>query len=285
MIPPGPVSDHLLAILEELPVYQDYHAGRISHEQYVEGLQACVGLVEKRTGEAERLLRLAALYPPDFDREADAIYSTLVAEGFVAAPPALDAFDAYRERVLACYEHGENHTYIHPDDARLLYFLAMATKPKRMLTVGSYYGYWAVWAMAAVVAGGGEAVLIDPNPAVCALAEKNFRALGFGDRTVVHAAKAEAVFADIAPGIDLALLDAAGSHEHPDPAYHGKGIYGFLIQDIYERMSDGALLVVHNDEVPGTEHRPLEPFHAFCEKHFRKRHVTRTPEGFGVYLK
>lgn len=285
MIPPGPVSDHVQAVLSKFPVYRDYCAGRISRAQYLAGLDEQADEIRSRLGDSDHLVRLASLYPPDFDTAADEIFEALLADGFVSERPPTQAFDAYRERVLAAYDHGARHTYIHPDDARLLYFLSTAVKPRRMVVVGSYYGYWAVWAMPAVQAAGGEAVLIDPDAEVCALAEQNFRTLGFADSAVVRAQTAEAVFPNIPPGVDMALLDAAGSGEHPDPAYHGKGIYGFLVEDIFDRMNDGALLVVHNDEVAGASRRPLERFHAFCRDNFRAQHVAETPEGFGIYLK
>jgi predicted O-methyltransferase YrrM len=285
MIPPGPVSDHVQGVLSEFPVYRDYCAGRISRDKYLAGLDEQAVEIKQRLGDSEHLVRLASLYPPDFDEESDEIFDTLLVEGFVLKKPPAQAFDAFREKVRAAYDHGEHHTYIQPDEARLLYFLSMALKPKRVVAVGSYYGYWAIWAMPGVMAAGGQAVLIDPDAEVCALAEKNFRALGYGESAVVRAKKAEDVFPQIPRGIDLALLDADGGRDNPDPAYHGKGIYGFLVEGIFDRMRDDALLVVHNDYAEGPRAASLERFHAFCRDNFRTQHVAETPEGFGVYLK
>ncbi|MBN1917925.1 MAG: class I SAM-dependent methyltransferase [Verrucomicrobia bacterium] len=284
MIPYGPDVDFVLAALEPLPVYRDYRAGRLTRAEYAAALDANAGELLARLGGDEHLFWVAKRYPPDFDAASDAILASLVTDGFLDAIP--DApYDEYRAHVRAAYDHDTRHTSIHPDDARLAYFISMAVRPKRLLAVGSYYGYWAVWAMPGVAGAQGHAVLVDPDREVSALAERNFRALGYGDRTDVRAEPAEEVLPSIEPGLDLVLLDAADSGEHPDPSYHGKGIYGFVIEDIHERMRDGALLVVHNDMPPEDHDAGLERFHTFCTKGFRKGVVTDTPEGVGIYLK
>jgi predicted O-methyltransferase YrrM len=289
MIPAGPVSDYVLDVLSRFPFVRDYRAGRLTRDEYLAALDAHADEIIARLDGSEHRFWLAKRYPADFDAAADAILASLVADGYLDGIP--DApFDDYRARIRATYDHDHRHTSIHPDDAHLAYFISMAIRPERLLVVGSYYGYWAVWAMPGVVAadnasGGGHAMLIDPDRDVSALAAENFRALGFDARTDVRAEPAEEVFPSLEPGLDLVMLDAAGADDHADPAYHGKGIYAFLIADIYDRMRDGALLVVHNDAPPEDRDAGLERFHAFCSKSFRKGVVTDTPEGVGVYLK
>jgi len=289
MIPYGPKADFVLAALEMLPAYRDYRAGRLTRDEFAAALDANADVLLPRLDGRQGFLDLAKVYPPDFDAAGDAILASLVADAFLDEIP--DApFDEYRTRIRAEYDHDHRHTSIHPDDARLAYFISMAIKPKRLLVVGSYYGYWAVWAMPGVVAadgasGNGTAMLIDPDRDVSALAEHNFRALGFGDRTEVRAEPAEEVFPSIEPGLDLVMLDAAGADDHADPGYHGKGIYGFLIADIFDRMRHGALLVVHNDAPPDANERELDRLHAFCSGTFRKGVVNDTPEGVGIYLR
>ncbi len=292
MRPPGPISDYVLDALAGLAAHGDYRAGRITRAEYAAALDTHADELLPRLDGRRGLLEVAKDYPPDFDASADAILESLVADGILPALP--DApFDEFRARMRADYDHNTRRTSIHPDDARLAYFISMAVQPKRLLVVGSYYGYWAVWAMPGVAAASGHAVLVDPDREVSALAERNFDALGYGACSTVHAKVAEDVFPDIEPGLNLVLLDAAGSGDHPDPAYHGKGIYGFLVEPIYELMRDGALLVVHNDaphdaspDGDGDEREPeLDRFHTFCREHFRNHRVPDTVAGFGVYLK
>jgi predicted O-methyltransferase YrrM len=138
--------------------------------------------------------------------------------------------------------------------------------------------------------------LIDPNPAVAALARKNFETLGFGERTTVRNDKAENVLPTLEADVDLALLDADGPKDMP-PEFRGKGIYALLAERAFPRMTPGALLAVHNDYEPGVGENDLsrahvermadrhERFHAFCHGHFAQWHVAASPDGFGVYLK
>jgi predicted O-methyltransferase YrrM len=284
--PYGPQADFVLSVLETLPAYHDYRAGRISREEYVAALDADAEAIIARFDGRPGYLEVARTYPPDFDAASDAILASFVAAGFLDEIPEAP-FDEYRAHIRAAYDHDVRCSSIHPDDARLAYFISMALRPKRLLVVGSYYGYWAVWAMPGVAAAEGRAVLIDPDAEVSALAEKNFRALGYGERTTVHAEKAEDVLPSIEPGLDMVMLDAAAPYDHPEPGYGGKGIYGFLVEPIWERMRDGALLVVHNDAPPDGERseRALDGFHAFCAAHFRQSVVTDTPEGVGFYLR
>jgi predicted O-methyltransferase YrrM len=286
MIPYGPRADFVLAALETLPAYHEYRAGRLTRDEFAAALDANADALLPRLDGRRGLLDFAKCYPPDFDAAADAILASLVADGFFGQIPAAP-FDQYRNRIRAEYDHDVRRTSIHPDDARLAYFISMAVRPERLLVIGAYYGYWAVWPMPGVVDADGHAVLIDPDRDVSALAKKNFAALGYGERTTIHAEKAEDVLPSIEPGLDMVMLDAAGPYEHPDPAYRGKGIYGFLIEPIAERMRDGALLVVHNDapdDGAGSE-RELHRFHASCTQRFRKNIIADTPEGLGVYLK
>jgi len=292
----GPISDFVLGVLSKLPLFRDLKAGKITRDQYVDGLESQAADIEAQLGSARHLRLLASRYPADFDQHAAEVFALLRAQGFVSEDPSVAEFEIFHKKVLDSYDHDTHRTFIHPDEARLVYFLSMARKPKLMITVGSYYGYWAVWGMPGVAAAGGKAVLIDPNEAVCALAEKNLRALGFGPRVSIRAKKAEEVFPEIPASIDLALLDAAGGKEN-GPDYQGKGIYGFMVKDIYDRMTPGALLLTHNDYMPGVgsnrlsqpiverSAKQLERFHEFCRAHFRKSHVAATPDGFGVYLK
>ncbi|MCX7012182.1 MAG: class I SAM-dependent methyltransferase [Candidatus Sumerlaeota bacterium] len=296
-MPSGPMSDTILAALAEYEPYRELRAGKIAREEFLNRLEASPGGLEQRLGNARHIWFLASRYPADFDRQSDEIFAQLRADGIVAGQPSVAEFEAFRRRLLAIWDHGENRTFIHPDEARVLYFLSMAKKPKRMVAIGCYYGYWAIWAMPGVAAGDGRATLIDPNPAVTALAEKNFKAMGFGERTEVVTAKAETLFAGMDADIDMVLLDANGGRDNPDPNYHGKGIYAFMMEGIYDKMVDGALLVVHNDYRPNIGSNrlaqkfldnlasKLDRFHAFVDSRFRKGRVTPTPDGLGVYLK
>ncbi|OPZ17852.1 MAG: hypothetical protein BWZ10_01126 [candidate division BRC1 bacterium ADurb.BinA364] len=295
---PGPASEEIVAALSEFAVFRDYRDGAIDGEQYLKGLEAEAEAIEARLGGKRNLRLLAARYPADFDRRAARFFETLADGGFVAERPGEAPYIAFRQQVRERFSHGANRTFIHPDEARLAYFISMAVKPRRLVVIGSYYAYWAIWALPGVQAAGGHATLIDPNPAVCELARANIDALGFGGIATVRAEKGEAVFPDFADeSLDFVMLDAAGGGDNPDPNYRGKGIYAFMAEGVYAKIRPGGLLAAHNDYALGVgdnalshpflekSAEKLERFHAFCAERFRKGVVLPTPDGFGVYLK
>ncbi|MFO0173769.1 MAG: hypothetical protein ACK51W_15040, partial [Aphanizomenon sp.] len=67
------------------------------------------------------------------------------------------------QTIRGSFEHQSAATYIYPEEGYLMLTLAQAFRAKRAIFLGSYYGYWAAWAMAALELVGGTAVLLDPN--------------------------------------------------------------------------------------------------------------------------
>ena len=297
MNPYGPLSDQIVLAMSEFPFFVEYRKGALPRETYLQRLQENSDAIIARMGNPRFLNLLASRYPASFDDNADTIFDQLLSDGFVDNKPSVAEFEEFRRRVLASYDHGENRTFIHPDEARLAWFVSMTRKPKRMVMIGSYYAYWAVWALPGVKAAGGKATLIDPNPAVCELAEKNLARLGLSDCVEIIAKGAEEVIPSITESVDLVLLDASGGKANTDPEWHGKGIYAIMTEMIFDRMREGGLLLTHNDYLPEVGPNPLSTefitmlsekltrFHTFCASHFRKSRVNATPDGFGVYMK
>ena len=293
----GPVVDQFTAVLDEYAFFRDWREGRTDYDQYIDALEANGPELEERFGGPWVPRFLASRYPRSFDENTQSIAAELAGLGFIdGGAPSAD-LTAFRRVMRERYDHAEKCTAINHDEAGVLYHIAMSAQPRRLVAIGSYYGYWTAWAMPGVEAADGKAVLIDPDEGDCALAQSNFDALGYGGRTTVLPRKAEDVLPRMKPGVDLALLDAAGSHEHPDPTYHGKGIYAHLIAGIFDVLAEGGLMVVHNDyrsDVGGNRlcqesldgaDAQLAPFHAFCAEHFGKCYVAATPDGLGVYKK
>ncbi|MCD6507011.1 class I SAM-dependent methyltransferase [Candidatus Poribacteria bacterium] len=290
----GPIVRHVIAALSSYEVFRDYRSGRIPYEDYLNWLEANAEDLERAVGGRRTLRFLASRYPPDFEANAEAIFEDLLREGFIQDRPDRNKFKRFRSSMEELFDHDGLRTYIHPDEAQLAYMLSMAVKPKRMVAMGSYYGYWAIWALPGVSEGRGEALLIDPNPGVCDLAERNLKRLGYDKIAAVIRDKAENVIPDLPADVDLAMLDADGDHSYPS-IYRGKGIYALLAELIAPRMKEGGLLIVHNDYLPevGANRlsKPfLEPlcsrielFHEVCRRHFSRGYVAPTPDGFGVY--
>ena len=293
----GVVADQVLGVMAEYEFFRDWQAGRSGHDRYIDALEAHLPELEERFGGPWIPRFLVSRYPSSFDENVETITRDLHEAGFVGSIPPWDGFEAFRQVMRERYDHAEKCTSINHDEAWVLYNISAAVRPRRLVAIGSYYGYWTAWAMPGVEAADGKAVLIDPDEGDCALAQHNFDRLGHGQRTMVVPRKAEDVLPRMKKQVDMVLLDAAGSHDHPDPTYRGKGIYAHLIGEVFDKLKDGGLLVVHNDyrrDVGGNRlcqaeldeaDAQLAPFHEFCAGHFRKCYVAATPDGVGVYLK
>lgn len=286
-MPYGPASDFILKVLSEYQFHRDYWSEKIPREEYLKALRKNSREVNNSLLNDEHLCWLAREYPPDFDKNALSIFSNLVSQKLLRGVDnsLMNYYGKFRNIVSRRFNHGNNHTFIQPDEAHLLYLISMSKMPLSMIAIGSYYGYWAVWAMPGVHAVGGRAVLIDPNRKVCRLAKSNFERMNFKKITRIFASKAEDVLPKINEPADLVFLDASGSHDSRNKSYRGKGIYSFLIDMIWEKMARDSILVVHNDKPSKNKDDILKPFHRFCVEHFRHSFYAPTSEGVGIYWK
>jgi len=192
-----------------------------------------------------------SLTPIDEKLPTEAIIKDLTDLGIVSAREPVDlceGFEEYRRHIHGSYDHGEFLTSISPEDERLLYAMAALRRPKRVFVAGSYYGYFAVWAMKAVSEQGGMCLLSDIDEEVCELARKNFDSLGFGAYAEICCKDAESLLLSRTQPIDLLVLDATGDIGDPRPAYRGKRIYGALLKDAKHLLARDSMIVIHNME-------------------------------------
>ena len=169
-----------------------------------------------------------------------------------------------------------------------------AALPRHALFLGSYYGYWAQWAIPGIVAGGGRATLVDPDEQCCEIARLNLRTNGFADAVDVIAVTGEQFLATSRQEFDLVVLDAETPRDHPDPEQRGKRIYHSLVRACLPKLADEALLVCHNilfaDDTgdpafPGIIQRnraELGAFAALASQWFGPFIEYRTTEGLGI---
>jgi predicted O-methyltransferase YrrM len=167
---------------------------------------------------------------------------------------ALDVLDDDRydagtvERSLADvdakYDHGGHLTYIFPEESALLYAIVRNTRPRRALCMGSYYGYWAVAAKAALPDL--DITLVDINPAVMDLARKNFESLGLARNATFSVGDAESLASGLRD-VDLLILDAEGpKSEEVAEDYRDKAIYYPHLKAGLDVLAPGALVIAHN---------------------------------------
>ena len=276
----GTVFSNVDRALSGFAFYRDYRAGVISQEEFAARLDEHAA----ELGD-DWLLGQAKRFPADDAACVAEALKVLERQGFISdATYPQEGFDAFRTRVRSDYEHETRSTYIFPEEERLVYALASIVQPRLALTAGSYYAYWAIWAMPAVAEAGGRAILCDPDPAVCALAGRNLDGMGYADVAEVRNEDAMKVYPTLDAPVDLMLLDASGPGDHPDPDYHGKRIYYPLLKGAFEHLADGALVVVHNAQ--GAADSPsMRKFYDFVREHFTRRAEFATTCGVGVYAK
>jgi predicted O-methyltransferase YrrM len=175
------------------------------------------------------------------------IYADLIARGVVRDERVDDSMLDAIERGAAAYDHGGRRTFIYPEEGRLLAALVDGLRPLRAVFLGSYYGYWARFAWEGLRAAGGQAVLVDPDPEVCAIARRNVAAAGLEATVEVVVATGQDYLAAGSPGpIELLVIDAEVQRDHPVPGIRGKGIYAVLLAAAVPHLGDDAILACHN---------------------------------------
>jgi len=206
----------------------------------------------------------------------------------------VDAFDALAERVAKGWDHAGRTTFIFPEEARLMFALSHQVRPRNPVFLGSYYGYWAIWALPAVAAAGGRVTLVDIDEGVMSLAERNIAALGYSDLVDFVVADASE-YARTLRDVDLCVLDAEGPLDAPDPDLRDKAIYYPHTRATSHALPPGALLVAHNvllDNPTGNRYfagriadnkAQFAKWAAHLGEFYDVHRVIPTSEGVGVY--
>ncbi len=96
------------------------------------------------------------------------------------------------------------------EEGRLLAMLVSLTGARRVLEVGTLFGYSGVW-MARALAPGGHLDTIELTPLHARAATEWFERAGLADRVTVHRGPALEVLPRLEPAYDLAFFDAAKS--------------------------------------------------------------------------
>jgi len=196
--------------------------------------------------------------------------------------------------MMTRFRHGPYKTYIYPEEGLLLAALADICAPRNALFLGSYYGYWAHWAIPAIVAAGGQVTLVDPNESCCEVARRNLHQEGFAAAVKVVVARGERFLCEAGGTFDFIVLDAENPRDHPEPEQRGKRVYGSLTRACLPHMAPGALFVCHNilftdrtgdpafSGIIGRNRDELGPFARLVARAFGPFVEFRTTEGVGI---
>jgi len=282
----GPVYAAVEAVLQGQPGYAQCRIERFDQQGW-EALvdRAADALLAAGLPGAD--LKFMKRIPPDRDGLVQRILEDLKRRQLVSGrvPEAVEGPPAY--------DHGGYRTFIYPEEGQLLGAIASAARPRRAAFLGSYYGYWASFAIPHIVNGGGRVVLVDPDPAVGAVARRNVVRLAHEHAVEVITSTGEDYARRTDQVFDLVVIDAELPRDHPVPELRGKGVYRSLLEAILPRLSDDCLLVCHNILVsdwtgdPGfsavieRNHEELGPFLALAAQHFDFVEYGTT-EGVGV---
>jgi predicted O-methyltransferase YrrM len=279
--------------LAALPEFQLFRAGGLSREEFQGVIDQCRA---DDWGLNEDQLNLATRLPVDEATAVAEFTRTLVADlALPAAHYSAEEFGRWRASVESHFDHGPNLTYIFPEEAHLLFVLAQLRQPRSAVFLGSYYGYWAIWAMPAIAAAGGTAVLIDPDPKVLELSWANLQKFGYADRCRFICEDAAAYLDREPHQYDLAVLDAEGPPASGPPEYRGKAIYHPLTVSVTPRLRPHGLLVAHNillanlsenayfkRKIEKNNHQFAE-FLPYLDLHYDVQRQFPTTEGVGVF--
>ena len=238
----GPMYDSIIQHTQSVDFVTKYLSGELPGDRFVR-------LVDERRsdlldrGMSEWEISLLRRFPVD---ERSALAKMFGALGASTTDGYPSDFDEYRRKVLGGFRHlPDRFTSIFPEETRVAYELSRSIAPKSVLVAGSYYTYLAVWLIPGL-APDGKMYCVDPDPTVCDLARTNMDNLGFSDRVEIICDDAIRVLGREISPLDLLVIDAYGSREHPDPRYHGKTIYGPIAKAALPRMTSGSVILAHN---------------------------------------
>jgi predicted O-methyltransferase YrrM len=292
----GPAYRLIDEALSGLEPYRRFRAGSTSAGDYSDWVEREAAVLAA-TGLNENQRNLSTRFPLDGRRQVAAMLSELRAPGILTGTSYPEQeFDQFAAVVEATFDHGGYTTYIFPEEARFLFALTHLIAPRRVVFLGSYYGYWAVWGLPGILAAGGEAVLVDIDPDVLGLAERNLKALGLDHGVEFRATDATEPPVD-GHAIDLCVLDAEGPRDSAHAELREKAIYHPIMSAWTPALRPGALLVAHNMLLRNptgnrhfaaqvaANHEQYAGFEAHLAEHYPVRLVFDTSEGVGVYQK
>ena len=243
-------------ILNKYDFFNDFRAGKLSKDEY-----------KAKMEENKEDIIAAGIGNYDFFRmsrsvanngEVIAMLEDFVSQGgFADINYGEEEFRNFYDIIHPNYDDGGFVTAIFPEDELFMYAAAKLTSPKTMFVAGSYFAYWAIWAMEAIKSNGGTCTLSDINPDVMRVAESNMKKFGFADNVVFTTDDAEKLLLSGDEPIDLLALDATGAWNDPRPTHRGKILYSTLLAAARHRLHSGSIIVIHNLERELQELSPL----------------------------
>ncbi len=147
-----------------------------------------------------------------------------------------------RQGVLADMEahaERENVPIIGPIEGHFLYTLALSTRAKDILDVGTAIGYSAFWLALAARQNEGRVVTLEKDDARASWAEAYFRQADLSSTCAVRRGDALVLMNGMEESFDLIFLDILTQFDKPDTALH-------MLDRCLRRLRPGGLLLSDN---------------------------------------
>ncbi len=140
--------------------------------------------------------------------------------------------------------------HISPEQGKFLQVMMAATGAKKVLEVGSLFGYSTLW-MARALPPGGKLIAIELSPLHAQATRENIKRAGLSDHVVVHQGDAREVLPTLASEapFDLAFIDAE------------KAQYVDYFEQVMKLMRVGGMVIADNASAHG-EVWKADPKHA-----------------------
>ncbi len=289
----GPLFDIAYSVLKDSPEFQAFRSGALSRREYADLLDRLAPELVSAGLPAEDV-EYAKRYPASDEAFVAEALNDMVSRGILEKSSYDIEFYKTLEEELRDFDHRNSRTYIYPEESLLLFAIADIVKPKNAVFLGSYYGFWAYPAAAAIFRGGGKIVLVDPDARTQEIARKNFSRAAHSAGMEYAVTTGEEFLARNEELFDFVVIDAEGPRTHPDPEQRGKRVYYSLLKNSLPHLAESSVLVCHNILFTHFEesdffartirrnHDELDPFLELARKEFPDFTEYMSTEGVGV---
>lgn len=137
--------------------------------------------------------------------------------------------------------HGEGYPIVGHAEGALLYVLARAVRPTRILELGTAIGYSGTW-LARALEPEGELITVEANPETAEIARQQFRRMGVSRQVRVLGGLAEEVVQEVPGPFDVIFndIDKTGYPKVLGPCIGKLRLGGLLLTDNVLRHGDAA---------------------------------------------
>lgn len=123
---------------------------------------------------------------------------------------------------------------LHPDAAKFLYIIALGSKAKTIIEVGTSRGYSTIWLALAAQANGGHVTTCEIDAAHAEEAQSYLNKAGLSDLVTIAVGDAREILRGQQEPVDLLFIDA------------NKGQYETYFDVVYKRLGVGSVIIADN---------------------------------------